>query len=104
MPRWRSSQSQAGCPSTARRTSKARISSSSAALEYARSSKGGAPTEPPFSRGQQLLDIAGCLATAGKGSPLQKCAHTLTMGDAGSLRVLEQLVEEPQLGDKLCLV
>ena len=44
----------------------------------------------------------GCLATAGERSSLQKCAQALTVGDPGSLRVLEQPVEEPQLGNRSC--
>jgi hypothetical protein len=45
-----------------------------------------------------MIDILARLAGAARRSSLQVGAHPLTVRDAGSLRVLEQLEEESQLG------
>jgi hypothetical protein len=47
---------------------------------------------------QQVFHVPGCLSIAAERSPLEEGAHSLTMRDASPLRVLEQLVEESQLG------
>ena len=47
---------------------------------------------------QQMVDISTRLTTAGERSPLKKRAHALTMGNPRSLRILEELIEESQLG------
>jgi len=55
---------------------------------------------------QQMIDIATRprLAAADQRSALQESAHALTVGDPRSLRVLEKLVEESQLGCRIRLM
>jgi hypothetical protein len=52
----------------------------------------------------QLVDVAASLAAARERSPLQICAHALTVSDAHSLRLLEKLIEESQLAYRVRLV
>jgi hypothetical protein len=45
-----------------------------------------------------MVDISARLTTAGERPPLKKRAHALTVGNPRSLRILEELIEESQLG------
>ena len=51
-----------------------------------------------------MIDILTRLARAARRSPLQVRAHPLTVRDAASLRFLEQLEEESQLGSGAGLI
>jgi hypothetical protein len=51
-----------------------------------------------------MIDISARLTAAGKRSPLKKCAHALTVGNPRSLRILEELIEESQLGGGIRLI
>jgi hypothetical protein len=52
----------------------------------------------------QVVDVAARLTTAGERSPLKKRAHALTVSDAHSLRLFEELIEESQLAYHVRLV
>ena len=64
------------------------------ALEYGRSSGGSAAGDLR----QHMISVSARLTAARERSPLKKCAHALTVGNPRSLRILEELIEESQLG------
>src|SRR5258705_10411590 len=70
------------------------------ALDHGRTA--GGSTAGDFN--QQKVDIPTRLTTAGERSPLKKRAHALTVRDPRSLRVLEELIEESQLGGAVRLI
>jgi hypothetical protein len=63
-------------------------------LEYPRRSNGFAAPDP-FEGG---IDITLALTRAIERAPLEECSQTLTMRDSRALRILEQLIHQPQLG------
>jgi hypothetical protein len=50
-----------------------------------------------------MVDVAARLPAAGERSSLKKRPHALTVGNPRSLRILEELIEESQLGAGLRL-
>src|SRR5258705_12491036 len=70
------------------------------ALEHGRAA--GGSTAGDFS--QQMVDISARLTTAADQTPLKKRAHALTVSDPRSLRILEELIEESQLGGGVRLI